>query len=846
MRTIEVGRQKYESRPRPEERRTRKPLPWWDRVKFLVALAALFGFSVWVETGDNPILPVSEAVKNTIHDRPYLWVLAIIEVIRQLHFLVAEHWSGYYFFWQRRFAGLNRKVDRINPWTRFRLARVGKILFWFSMLNLFVAWRNDIGFFAELPYLPSDIADFLLGNDTMPTVFILGLDLLIGVGSIVLLFWYMSRGGTDVYYPDDVRTRFSDVWGQDNVLAKLKENLIYLEDPETIESRGGHVPGGILLYGPPGTGKTLMAEALAGETGRPFVFVEPSAFTAMFLGVGPMKVKALFRKLRKLSLRYGGVIVFFDEADSLGNRGVRVSGGTMETPNPHCHGSAYLSPATLSTLQQMRQPAEVEPPRRTGISRIMPMPMGGGGDPSMGGLQALLAEMSGISKPRGFFNRTVRRALGMQPKPPPKYRILVMMATNMPDSLDPAFLRPGRIDRMYHVGYPAKAGRIRTYEGYLSKVKHELTAEQVEKLAVMTPYATGATIKDLVNEALIQAIEDDRDTITWRDVLQAKHLKRLGPSRDVELVAQDRHGVAVHEACHAFVAFRARHHLEIDLATIDPGNDYLGMVTSINIDDRFKQFKSEHQADIMVSLASLAGERMFFDGDSASGVSGDLEQATSVALLMEGYWGMGSTLASHAVANPGGGRPGVPNDDPGKGMTHQPLGERVERNLEELMDKVIAMLETDREGILCLAHALESHKTIPGEDVAAVLERRPGSMVDGSQYADAVFVRAIVSYHEEMVAAHQRGINREIPVPVRELVGVSAGNGYAHHTSSPPMFVDDDGNPIVGPGIGEHPNGSYRNGASSDVNGSATNGSATNGPGADANGSELDGDGATE
>jgi ATP-dependent Zn protease len=865
MSTIEVGRRKYQSRPRPEDRTTRKPLAWWDRCKFLVLLAALFGFSIWTETGDNPILPVSEAVKNTLEHRQWIWILAVVELLRQIHFLIAEHWSAYYFWWQRRFAGYNRRLDKINPWTRFRIARICKWIFWFSLLNLFVAWRNDVSFFTELQSLPSDIADFLFGNDQMPTVFILAIDLLVGVGSIALLFWFMSRGGTDVYYPDDVRTRFSDVWGQDAVLAKIEENLVYLEDPESIESRGGHVPGGILLYGPPGTGKTLMAEALAGETGRPFVFVEPSAFTAMFLGVGPMKVKGLFRKLRKLSLRYGGVIVFFDEADSLGNRGVRVSGGAMATANPHCHGTSYLSPATVATLWQHRQPAEVEPKPRTGISRIMPMPMGGGGDPSMGGLQALLAEMSGISKPRGFFNRTLRRALGMQPKPPPKYRIMVMMATNMPDSLDPAFLRPGRIDRMYHVGYPAKAGRIRTYEGYLKKVKHELTPEQVEKLAVMTPYATGASIKDIVNEALIQAIEDDRDTVTWRDILQAKHLKRLGPSRDVELVALERHGVAVHEACHAFIAYRARNHLEIDLATIDPGNGYLGMVSSIQIDDRFAQYKSELEADVMVSLASLAGERLFFDGDSGSGVSGDLEQATSVTMLMEGYWGMGSTIASHAVTDPaGGGRPGIPVGEPGRAMLHQPLGERVEGQLERLMDATIALLESDREGILCLAHALEMHKTIPGEDVAAVLERRTGSMVDGSMYADRRFVQAIVEYHDEMVAAHHRGASTDFAVPTRELVTVGTGNGYGQlaehplsqkaHPNHPPMFIDDRGQPIVGPGIGDHP--SAANGGTAEGGGQgraeAANGGtaegggqgraeAANGNGAD--GERVDGDG---
>src|SRR5205085_4062005 len=173
--------------------------------------------------------------------------------------------------------------------------------------------------------------------------------------------------------------------------------------------------------------------------------------------------------------------------------------------------------------------------------------MNGGGGGGMGTLQALLTEMSGLKKPRGFVNRYVRRILGMRPKPPPKYRIMVMMATNMPQALDEALLRPGRIDRIYKVGYPSKAGRIRTYEGYLDKVHHSLTPAEIDKLATITPYATGATIKDLVNEALINAIRDGRDTIRWSDVVTAKQLKDLGPPEDVEYIERERHAVRSEE-----------------------------------------------------------------------------------------------------------------------------------------------------------------------------------------------------------------------------------------------------------------------------------------------------------
>ena len=291
--------------------------------------------------------------------------------------------------------------------------------------------------------------------------------------------------------------------------------------------------------------------------------------------------------------------------------------------------------------------------------------MGGGGG-GMGTLQALLTELSGLKKPRGLVNRYVRRIFGMRPKPPPKYRILVMMATNMPSALDEALLRPGRIDRIYKVGYPSKAGRIRTYEGYFAKVKHELTAEQMDKLATITPYATGATIKDLVNESLITAIRNGHDVITWPDVIKAKQLKELGPPEDVEYIERERHAVAVHEACHALVAFRTRQHMEIDIATIEKGGDYLGMVASIPPEDQFTRWRSEYETDILVSLASLAGERMFFEEDSSSGVSGDLESATTVASYMEGFWGMGTTVSSYSTAkrlevgSPGGGRGGTP------------------------------------------------------------------------------------------------------------------------------------------------------------------------------------------
>jgi ATP-dependent Zn protease len=412
--------------------------------------------------------------------------------------------------------------------------------------------------------------------------------------------------------------------------------------------------------------------------------------------------------------------------------------------------------------------------------------MNGGGGGGMGTLQALLTELSGLKKPRGIVNRYVRRIFGMRPKPPPKYRILVMMATNMPTALDEALLRPGRIDRIYKVGYPSKAGRIRTYEGYFSKVRHELTAENMDKLATITPYATGATIKDLVNESLITAIRNGRDVITWPDVIKAKQLKELGPPEDVEYIERERHAVAVHEACHALVAFRTRQHMEIDIATIEKGSDYLGMVASIPPEDQFTRWRSEYETDILVSLASLAGERMFFNEDSSSGVSGDLESATTVASFMEGFWGMGTTVSSYSTAkrldvgSPGGGRGGTlkKGQDPEAQVRHA-LADRIEDSLTTLLKRTEEIIKENRNHVLALAHALETHKTLSGEDIVAVLEHRRGPLVDGTPYADEGFLAELSDYHLSAARAHRDHSQEQLALPVPAAPAPSWAAGVA-------------------------------------------------------------------
>jgi ATP-dependent Zn protease len=776
-------------------------LPFWDRVKlillFVVSWLALF----WAALGQfDPQISSADAFRQTMRSYGWILVLAGLELIRQIHYLVCEHSAGYYRRWTGLFSRFERRIGRTNDWTRFRVARVLKVLFILVIFDLLLAKIYHLPPATAMIQLPVTIVKAL------PFAFQLAFGFFFIMFQFVGLFWFLSRGGVDVYMPDDIKTRFTDVKGQDAVLDRVQENIIFLEDPEAIEDRGGYVPGGILLWGPPGTGKTLMAQAVAGETSRPFVFVEPGAFMNMFFGVGILKVKGLYRKLRKLALRYGGVIVFFDEADSLGNRGSM--GGVPAAHDPGvsaweqtCNGLAYVSERNRREVLSLAPADDAENGERRNTF-VMGAGMGGGG---MGTLQSLLAEMSGLKKPRGFFNRVVRRILGMRPKPPPKYRILHIFATNRPDVLDEAMLRPGRIDRIYKVGYPAKEGRKETYEYYLAKVQHQLTPEQVERLAVITPYATGASIQDMVNEALVIAVRDGRELIEWRDILRAKQLKEHGLPDDTDYIERERHAVAVHEACHAVVAYRLRRHAIIDMATIERRGDVGGFVSFIPPEDQFVNWKSEWEVDIMGALASLAGERLFFDGDHSAGVGGDLRMATAIATRMEAYYAMGTTVASHSVTKYGitQGRSAYGLEDGvDRNLMETELGRRIEGRLEELYERTKTLLQGNRREVLSVAHALEIHKTMSGEDVAAIIEGREGPLVDGRVYAMAEFPVMAETYHDQAVTAHKNHAKVAAAIPVFSAAGSAAspnGHGDASAAQLGRWVLSEERKPLPAP-----------------------------------------------
>jgi len=154
---------------------------------------------------------------------------------------------------------------------------------------------------------------------------------------------------------------------------------------------------------------------------------------------------------------------------------------------------------------------------------------------------------------------------------------------------------------------------------------------------------------------------------------------------------------------------------------------------------------------------------MFFEGDNSSGVSGDLQNATTLSLAMEGLWGMGGQYGSYAATRaPQDAHPVADGND--RNVLETGLGRRAEERLAALADRTGSLLTEHRASVLAVGHALEVHKTISGQDVVAIISGEEGPVVDGRPYHEPDFAARIEAYHEQAVAAHTG--DRRLPLPV--------------------------------------------------------------------------------
>ncbi|MBY0359363.1 MAG: AAA family ATPase [Candidatus Obscuribacterales bacterium] len=298
-----------------------------------------------------------------------------------------------------------------------------------------------------------------------------------------------------------------------------------------------------------------------------------------------------------------------------------------------------------------------------------------------------------------------------------KHKVLTIGATNHPDLLDPALLRPGRFDRRIEVPRPNLEGREAILQYYLKKTKIEGSVNPLE-IARMTVWKSGADLANIVNEAGLIAIRTGRDAITQLDLVQAIQRQSFGMSYSRQVVLEELRATAYHEAGHAIVAYFRDKHSRIQIVTIVPSGYALGYVWPVEKEERNDKFKHDMMVDIEIYLGSLVSERMFF-GQNGRGVSEDLRQAGLIARRMVRLWGMGNYTFNTDAAF------GNTEDSQGSSAsmeTERELELQTKAIIDECRKNVEELLQTRKAQIERLAEALVEKETLYYRDVVNILE----------------------------------------------------------------------------------------------------------------------------
>jgi cell division protease FtsH len=291
--------------------------------------------------------------------------------------------------------------------------------------------------------------------------------------------------------------------------------------------------------------------------------------------------------------------------------------------------------------------------------------------------------------------------------------IVVLAATNRPDVLDAALLRPGRFDRRVHIAPPDKNGRRAILEVHTRSLP---LADDVDlnRLAATTPGMVGADLANLANEAALTAARRNHDHVTMRDFTDSLERIVLGAARKLLMSEEDRRRTAYHEAGHALVGMLTPHADPVRKVSIIPRGRSLGVTFSAPDDDRLNYDEETLVARIHVALAGRAAEELVF-GNHTTGAESDLEQVTAIARQMVGRWGMSDAIGP-LVAFPAGEEAFVPGAQIASPDTQRLVDEEARRIAIAAENDVTDVLAEHRDKLDALALALLEHETLDQRD----------------------------------------------------------------------------------------------------------------------------------
>jgi cell division protease FtsH len=335
--------------------------------------------------------------------------------------------------------------------------------------------------------------------------------------------------------------------------------------------------------------------------------------------------------------------------------------------------------------------------------------LGGGHDEREQTLNALLVEMDGFDTQEG---------------------VIIMAATNRPDVLDSALLRPGRFDRQIVIDMPDLVGREEILKVHAKSVK---VAKEVDfkVIARGTPGFSGADLANLINEAALLAARNDKKAVAMEELEEARDKVRWGRERrSRKMDEQDRKLTAYHEAGHALVMIRLEYSEPLHKVTIVPRGTYLGATFSLPEKDRFSMSKRHLLADIAGIMGGRIAEDVIF-GDCTSGASNDIKQATYLARRMVTEWGMSDRIGMVNVSNHDEhmflGRDLFRGRDVSE-ETAREIDEEVRRIIDECYARAKQLILEERAKLVALAEALLEYETLDAAEIDEVL--REGKLLN--------------------------------------------------------------------------------------------------------------------
>ena len=339
------------------------------------------------------------------------------------------------------------------------------------------------------------------------------------------------------------------------------------------------------------------------------------------------------------------------------------------------------------------------------VGRIRGAGVGGGHDEREQTLNQILSEMDGFT---------------------PTEALIVMAATNRPDVLDPALLRPGRFDRHVTIDRPTKAGRVGILKVHCRKVPLGEDVD-LEEVAAATIGFSGAELKNLVNEAALNAARHSQNVVKRDDFDYARDRVLWGPLREEILNKHEREMTAYHEAGHALIGWMLPDADPVHKVTIIPRGRALGLTQFLPDDDRYSIGERRLRTQLIMALGGRAAEKLVFDEYTAGGEN-DLKQVTQIARRMVANWGMSDVIGPVAFTqvdeHPFLGKE-IHEQRYHSDETARIIDQEVQRFLVDASNQAMQILKEHREELDTLAQALLEHESVDGKMIQELIGK-PG------------------------------------------------------------------------------------------------------------------------